>query len=287
MRRNWPSAFRTVKSLSILAALCVAAVARLSARPAAAESVEYLGYAEDLGPGWRSTGVVKPGTAADDFPTGNVAYGTDGYYVYGVPYGGSVGETLSHLPSYVSSITVGPGVQTYSYNSTTYAPINDPTQPIAAQVPNMNTGVFYLDHVFPTHYFDFFDITLKKSGMFGLGIILDTSIYGWYWNPKFVELSGPGGVSATNPQVFYSDVTVASPNPDATPTPDYAFFRFSGNAGDTFTLSLQATLDGGVCTSGIFFQPAPSRPRSHFWPRDWRRCWATAGGGIGGQRAAW
>jgi len=225
--------------------LAVSAIAAILAQSAAATTIEWLGLDSTTGAGWRSTNVNQSGKLAQYDPNGDHAYGSDGYYVAWkdvVNSNGAGVDVLSSLPSsYIAGVEA---LRNNSYYNSGYAKIDDPSQTIGENVADLAaTGVWQTD---AAGTFDFFRITLAKDATFVLTTLLgthdqNTANANWI---KITSSSDATGVTQGLPTVGNS--------------PEYAFFKLSGKAGDTFTVTLTGNEgNNNTCSSGLGFEQVP------------------------------
>ena len=243
-------------SVSMVVVLTLAAI---SAGSALATTIDYLGTDSTTGAAWRSTGVDK--TAAYD-PNHDNVYGSDGYYVLYGPnpdspdnYGswGSVALLMQSLPTYIDSVTEGfPRSSEWNTVWGVSAVMDDPSQPIGSSVAALaKSGVWQGTSgpgPGPTTS-TFFTIKLNEASTFVL-----TTIVGTQSNALF---------NATAVTVTGSDLVTKTADVSSYPTynTDYVFFKLSGNAGDTFTVSMagpSGAWTGFATTSGIAFEAVSS-----------------------------
>jgi hypothetical protein len=203
--------------------------------------ISALGADANRGETWRSTSDPKP--ALFD-PNGDNAYGSDGYIIYGTSpnFGGSVQYAL---PGYIGSVFTASGLT--PNNSVAYAPLDDPSNPISATVPNLTlTGLRYEASGTPLAYRDYLTFVLATDQTFVLSVIMDTSSGD---EALGARVTGPGGVFAVQAAPALNGI------------PDYLFFQVSGLAGDAITLALQNNAGGTSYLSGVGFEmlaPEPS-----------------------------
>ncbi len=210
-----------------------------AAQPVTAYTITDLGIDVDRGGAWRSTSVDKP----DAFdPNGDNAYGTDGYYCYGIPSDGGGLQEIQSLPSYIASLTTHG-----SFHNNNYPKIDDPSKPIAPSVADMtDTGMRYIGS---TSYYEFFTFELADSVDFVVTTIIDDHSSLGLYRPRAVKVTGPGGTSA---ELAGLDAPTI-----ANGTLDYVFFQISGDAGDTFGVSLLSGGTYGVTVTGLGFEALP------------------------------
>ena len=236
---------------SIRVSVVLAMIAVL-AESVAATTIEYLGTDTVTKEAWRSTATSKAAsvtgvTGAD--PNGDNAYGSDGYYVAwkDVTTGNGSGvDVKSSLPSsYISSVT---GVRTNTYyNADGYAKLDDPSLAIASTVDNLpSSGVWQTD---AAGTFDFFTVTLAKDTTFVLTTILGNHD-GVTSNANAIKVTSSDDATG---------VTQLITAPDA--SPEYAFFKLTGKAGQTFTITLTGNAGNvNTTTAGIAFESAVPEP---------------------------
>jgi VCBS repeat-containing protein len=204
-----------------------------------APTVTHLGNEIDFGGGWRSTSVAK--TNSDFDPNGDVAWGSDGYYV-----GNGSNSVAQSLPSYLTSVTENTSHPTLSPQDG-HLPFDDPTQPIAPAVSDVNE-TFFSNHAALTH--DIFTITLAQDADFVLSVIYDNNGPGPNdagYAVSALEVSGPSTSDST---------TGLAQNQ----TIDYAFFRVQGNASDVFTVTTTRSGVSGTMLAGLGFEATASLP---------------------------
>jgi len=225
--------------------LAVLAITAMFAQSAVATTIEWLGVDSTTGAGWRSTNVNLSGKLAQYDPNGDHAYGSDGYFVAWknvVNSNGGGVDVLSSLPSsYIAGVEA---LRSNSYYNSGYAKIDDPSQTIGENVADLPaTGVWQTD---AAGTFDFFKITLAKDATFVLTTLMgthDQNISNANWI-KITSSDNAVGVTQGLPTVGYS--------------PEYAFFKLSGKAGDTFTVTLTGNEgNNNTCTSGLAFESVP------------------------------
>ena len=225
--------------------LAVSAIAAVLAQSAAATTIEWLGLDSTTFAGWRSTDVNQAGKLAQYDPNGDHVYGSDGYYVAwkNVTEGnGSAVDIKSSLPStYIAGVEA---LRDNSYYNSGYAKIDDPSQTITSTVADLPaTGVWQTD---AAGTFDFFKITLANDAAFVLTTILGTHDQSTA-NANAITITSSDdatGVTQSLAAVGYA--------------PEYAFFKLSGKAGDTFTVTLIGNAgNNNTCTSGIAFEKVP------------------------------
>jgi VCBS repeat-containing protein len=213
-----------------------------------APTVTHLGNEIDFGGGWRSTSVAK--TNSDFDPNGDVAWGSDGYYV-----GNGSNSVAQSLPSYLTSVTENTSHPTLSPQDG-HLPFDDPTQPIAPAVSDVNE-TFFSNHAALTH--DIFTITLAQDADFVLSVIYDNNGPGPNdagYAVSALEVSGPSTSDST---------TGLAQNQ----TIDYAFFRVQGNASDVFTVTTTRSGVSGTMLAGLGFEATASLP-APVPVQDWR-----------------
>jgi hypothetical protein len=248
-------------NLSIRTIAVLAMVALLAQSAAAAQiQISYLGYDSTTQANWRTTSVAKP--AAFD-PSGDNAYGTDGYFVLhgndGSAYNdGSIIEghpaSIQSLPSYISNVTFGSlDLQVSTPIPVNMSPLDDPRQPIGPSVAQLDrTEWAFLTTGANYAYIPCATVTLAQSGSFTLNVITGADRASYY--------NGTYAVKVTSGDVSADSLTTPLTANDG--NIDHTFFRLSGNAGDTFTISNMA-VTGVIAYSGIGFEgfvavPEPS-----------------------------
>ncbi len=185
---------------------------------------------------------------------GDNAYGTAGWQFFGVGGGNVEGpgfetQSLIGLPSFISDIAAAPGGIGYyaAYNG--YLPIDDPREPIGANVPNVISGLAYVRPVTQAVEYPFFQIIVAE----------DTPIFrvGFLVNQESAYTQFPNNIR------LQCDASVASLAVDATATRgqrDMYFFDVAGaHAGDVIQVfGTAASLRESLGVSGITFDiPTP------------------------------
>jgi hypothetical protein len=197
-----------------------------------AATVSHLGNEIDFGEGWRSTDVAKSNTALD--PNGDAAWGSDGYFVaLANP------NVASNFPGYISNVThstTHPGIS--PQEDVNSIPVDDPRETIGPSVANLQP-VFFANH---SGQFSLFTITLGADADFVLTVIYDNQNpgLGTQYDVHAIEVTGPSNSD---------NVTGLTANN----TPDYAFFRIIGIAGDVFTVKTTSDSTGTV-VAGLGFE---------------------------------
>jgi hypothetical protein len=229
--------------------IVVLAMAAFLAQSAAAATISYLGYDSTTQADWRTTSVAKP-SAFD--PSGDNAYGTDGYSVlYGTP--STTLAAIQALPSYISNVTFGSlDYQVANTPGTSMAPLDDPREAIGTAVADFDkTNWAFLTSGANYAYINCGTVTLAQSGSFTLNLISGADRAPYY--------NGTYAVKVTSGAVSADSLTTPLAANDG--NIDHTFFRLSGNAGDTFTIS-SMTPTGVIAYSGIGFEgfvvPEPS-----------------------------
>ena len=240
------------KNLSIQMFVVLVMVALLT-QSATATMITYLGYDSTTGADWRTTSVAKP--AAFD-PSGDDAYGTDGYFIFygtdGSLYTGDNGAmhgspiAISSLPNYIGSVEIGSSIN-YQVSSYGLPALDDPSQPIGATVTNFDkTNWAFATTSANDVYDNFFTITLAQDATFVLNVITGTDNAPYY--------NGANGVMVTSGSVSAGSGSLISGHDGS---PDHTFFQLSGQQGDTFTVACMAN-SGVPATSGIGFETVTS-----------------------------
>lgn len=235
---------------SIRVSVVLAMIAVL-AESVAATTIEYLGTDTVTKEAWRSTGTSKAASVTGVIgadPNGDNAYGSDGYYVAwkNSDSFGPGADTLSSLPSsYISSVTALQA-GTY-YNAGGYAKLDDPSLAIASTVADLPAaGVWQTD---AAGTFDFFTVTLAKDTTFVLTTILGTHD-GVTSNANAIKITSSDDVTGVTQLITAPDTS-----------PEYAFFKLTGKAGQTFTITLTGNTGNiNTTTTGIAFESAVPEP---------------------------
>ena len=245
-------------NLSIRVVVALVMVSLLS-QSATAVTLSYLGLDETTLADWRTTSVTKP---AEFDPSGDNAYGTDGYFVFygadGSLYTGSsaTGDegamhgppvAISDLPDYISSVEIDSDIN-YQVSSYSTFLLDDPSQPIGAAVTNFDkTNWAFATSSANGVYDKFFKITLAQDATFVLNVITGADGAPYYNGANRVRVMSDG-VSADSDYITNGSV-------------EHTFFQLSGLQGDTFTVACMANA-GVPATTGIGFEvtapPAPS-----------------------------
>lgn len=184
-------------------------------------------------------------TAAFD-PDGDQAYGSDGYYCTYRASGTGASTAIKALPSYITSVAYNTAS---IYAVTSYSALDNPQLALSSDVANMGaTGSFYYNTA--SGYMQMFTIVLATNADFLLSAIVDVQSG---YSPTKIKVVGPGNES---------EVTGLTANLIA----DFAFFRITGGAGDTFVVWMEATVRPGSAGLGFeAFLPAayPALDQNH------------------------
>ena len=225
--------------VSIQTAVVLAMSAGLAQSSSAAMTTNALGLDTTTGEAWRSTSVAK--TAAYD-PNRDNVYGSDGYYVVKGDNLSTLATLVSKLPTYISSITPSYPNDTYAYSE--YSALDDPSQ-TGAIAPNLSpcTSTWQTWSGNGTTYFT---VKLAEDASFVLTVIVGIH------NAEVCNVSAVT-VTSGSASAMVSDISTVQ-------GAKYAFFTLTGNANDTFAISLTGMTGSGdraPSSSGIAFEAVP------------------------------
>ncbi|MES2658848.1 MAG: hypothetical protein V4689_09530 [Verrucomicrobiota bacterium] len=240
-----------MKSNSRIYSAAVTACGLLSLGTPAADAavITFLGSDTTTGANWRSTSVAKNSTFD---PSGDNAYGNDGYYLPANRSGDGAATIATSLPSFISSTGLNGPIPNYSSN--TYVSYDDPTLGVGPTISDQQGAIWYFGSTDTTDpKYAMVNFTVGVQSHFVLTIILSQ-----------IRPSGTGGSSALavqqvtnfgdNSVLTSADVTNAQ-MPGFALQADYLFFDITAEAGDKIEIAMNGVQNAGF--AGIAFETVP------------------------------
>ncbi len=265
------------KTYSALAIAC--GLLSVGGSAATAANITFLGSDTTTGANWRSTSVAK--NPAFD-PSGDHAYGNDGYFLPADRVGNDPTTIATSLPSYISSTGLNGAVPNYS--SPSYVSYDNPTLGVGPTISDQQGAIWYFNSTDTTDpKYAMVNFTVGAQSRFILTIVLSQ-----------IRPSGTGGSSAlavqqvttfgNNSILTSADVTNAQMPLQSSGHADYLFFDITAQAGDKIEISMNGVQNAGF--AGIAFETVPEQAFNKSWVsgNDWTTAvWSPTGApnGIG------